>query len=216
MAELQQQVSASKRSWDINDSKLAIADRHDSFQLWPNDTAATLLPGLGRGQTAQPRLGDANTNNHNVSILKKSCLGVLVQPRLSGPHRQPAALRPPSATRRERKQCGKPCPNAKCDGTLVLQACRGHSGYPVTHFWRHLNGCVYFQAKGAHDHPAPDLKPSEEFRKNNRKATKRPRPLLLARAGQQPTVLDCTDQVDGPLPPAKALRLQAFVGPTRT
>ena len=56
----------------------------------------------------------------------------------------------------------KPCPNPSCPGRLELLACRGHCGYPVTHFWRHLNGAVYFQAKGYHDHPRPDVKSLSE------------------------------------------------------
>ena len=34
---------------------------------------------------------------------------------------------------------GKVCPNMTCDGILEIQACRGHGGYPVTHFWRHVS-----------------------------------------------------------------------------
>ena len=34
---------------------------------------------------------------------------------------------------------GKVCPNMTCDGVLEIQACRGHGGYPVTHFWRHVS-----------------------------------------------------------------------------
>ena len=45
-------------------------------------------------------------------------------------------------------------------------ACRGHCGYPVTHFWRHCNGGVYFQAKGYHDHPRPEVKAVAESRRH--------------------------------------------------
>ena len=34
---------------------------------------------------------------------------------------------------------GKVCPNMNCEGILEIQACRGHGGYPVTHFWRHVS-----------------------------------------------------------------------------
>ncbi|XP_064607221.1 transcription factor glial cells missing-like [Liolophura sinensis] len=44
--------------------------------------------------------------------------------------------------------------------------CRGHCGYPVTHFWRHCNGLVYFQAKGVHDHPKPEVKTTAEARRH--------------------------------------------------
>lgn len=53
---------------------------------------------------------------------------------------------------------GKPCPNTGCSGKLTLLSCRGHCGYPVTHFWRHVNNSVFFQAKGYHDHPRPEVK----------------------------------------------------------
>ena len=30
--------------------------------------------------------------------------------------------------------------------TITLQACRGHCGYPVTHFWRHVGEiAIFFQ-----------------------------------------------------------------------
>lgn len=43
--------------------------------------------------------------------------------------------------------------------------CKGHCGYPVTHFWRHTQGGIFFQAKGVHDHPKPETKKSVEVRK---------------------------------------------------
>ena len=43
---------------------------------------------------------------------------------------------------------GKVCPNLDCDGILEIQACRGHCGYPVTHFWRHVaNYGILFQVR---------------------------------------------------------------------
>ena len=62
---------------------------------------------------------------------------------------------------------GKSCPNLDCvGGTLEIQVCRGHCGYPVTHFWRHVGDiAVFFQAKGFHDHPMPESKNSSELRK---------------------------------------------------
>ena len=55
---------------------------------------------------------------------------------------------------------GKPCPNLDCEGGILeIQPCRGHCGYPVTHFWRHVAGYgILFQAKGFHDHPRPSTK----------------------------------------------------------
>ena len=43
---------------------------------------------------------------------------------------------------------GKVCPNLTCDGILEIQACRGHGGYPVTHFWRHVPALgILFQVR---------------------------------------------------------------------
>ena len=53
---------------------------------------------------------------------------------------------------------GKSCPNPKCSGNLELVTCGGHCGYPVTHFWRQTGHYLFFQAKGVHDHPQPEVK----------------------------------------------------------
>lgn len=52
-----------------------------------------------------------------------------------------------------------------CTGRLEIQPCRGHCGYPVTHFWRRSGNAIYFQAKGTHDHPRPEAKGSTEARR---------------------------------------------------
>lgn len=55
----------------------------------------------------------------------------------------------------------------------MMQHCRGNGGYPVTHFWRLVNGDMYFQAKGFHDHARPDLKPlRRKSRRSSKKSTK--------------------------------------------
>lgn len=62
---------------------------------------------------------------------------------------------------------GKPCPNRTCNGgRLEILACRGHCGYPVTHFWRHTDHAIFFQAKGVHDHPRPEAKSTSEARRS--------------------------------------------------
>jgi hypothetical protein len=63
------------------------------------------------------------------------------------------------------KTKGKPCPNRRCNGRLEIIACRGHCGYPVTHFWRHTEHAVFFQSKGVHDHPRPEAKSTAEQRR---------------------------------------------------
>ncbi|KAF4518649.1 hypothetical protein B566_EDAN005976 [Ephemera danica] len=60
----------------------------------------------------------------------------------------------------------KPCPNRVCSGRLEILACRGHCGYPVTHFWRHTDHAIFFQAKGVHDHPRPEAKSTSEARRS--------------------------------------------------
>ena len=40
--------------------------------------------------------------------------------------------------------------------------CHGNAGYPVTHFWRTVGEYVFFQAKGVHDHPRPELRTSRK------------------------------------------------------
>ena len=101
-----------------------------------------------------------NTNNHNVNILKKSCLGVLIcTKRCLQRNGKTVAIRPAICDKARKKQQGKICPNMDCDGILEIQSCRGHCGYPVTHFWRHVaNHGILFQAKGFHDHPKPSTK----------------------------------------------------------
>lgn len=53
-----------------------------------------------------------NTNNHNVNILKKSCLGVLLcTARCILPNGDQIHLRPAICDKARKKQQGKPCPN---------------------------------------------------------------------------------------------------------
>ena len=73
---------------------------------------------------------------------------------------------------------GKSCSNTRCDGRLELLPCRGHCGYPVTHFWRHTNGYIFFQAKGVHDHARPEVKSSAEARRHQYSAKENRQPLF--------------------------------------
>ncbi|KAK8373637.1 hypothetical protein O3P69_016120 [Scylla paramamosain] len=43
---------------------------------------------------------------------------------------------------------------------------RGIVGIPVTHFWRHTEHAIFFQAKGVHDHPRPEAKSTAEARRS--------------------------------------------------
>ncbi|XP_071118333.1 uncharacterized protein [Haliotis cracherodii] len=158
----------STHQWDINDSGLPSVVKFDKFQLWPNGHARYVYsPEQEDGRRHVSGWAMRNTNNHNSLILKKSCLGVLVcNLDCLLENGEKVHLRPAICDKARRKQMNKPCPNPSCSGRLELMPCRGHCGYPVTHFWRHLNGAIYFQAKGYHDHPRPEAKSVAESRRH--------------------------------------------------
>ncbi|XP_048418649.1 chorion-specific transcription factor GCMb isoform X2 [Stegostoma tigrinum] len=106
-----------------------------------------------------------NTNNHNCQILKKSCLGVVICARnCTLPNGGKLQLRPAICDKARQKQQKRVCPN--CNSALELISCRGHSGYPVTNFWRLDTKAIFFQAKGIHDHPRPESKSETEARRS--------------------------------------------------
>ncbi|KAH8273998.1 hypothetical protein KR044_007431, partial [Drosophila immigrans] len=155
----------SKRDWDINDAIVPqVADiEFDEFSEW-SDGHMRLVYSVNNEEAKKHISGWAmrNTNNHNVNILKKSCLGVLVcSQHCTLPNGSKINLRPAICDKARRKQEGKTCPNKSCrGGRLEIKPCRGHCGYPVTHFWRHSGNAIFFQAKGVHDHLRPDPKNS--------------------------------------------------------
>ncbi|XP_002088949.3 transcription factor glial cells missing 2 isoform X1 [Drosophila yakuba] len=154
-----------KREWDINDAIVPhVPDQEfDEFNEW-SDGHVRHIYSLHNEEAKKHISGWAmrNTNNHNVNILKKSCLGVLVcSQHCSLPNGSKINLRPAICDKARRKQEGKACPNKSCrGGRLEIKPCRGHCGYPVTHFWRHSGNAIFFQAKGVHDHLRPDPKNS--------------------------------------------------------
>uniref|UniRef100_A0A8D0DM92 Glial cells missing transcription factor 2 n=1 Tax=Salvator merianae TaxID=96440 RepID=A0A8D0DM92_SALMN len=155
-----------KLTWDINDPKLPQESRHfDSFQEWPDGYLRFIYS--NEDKNAQRHLSGwamRNTNNHNCQILKKSCLGVVVCARnCTLPDGTKLQLRPAICDKARQKQQKKYCPN--CSSMLELIPCRGHSGYPVTNFWRHEGKAIFFQAKGIHDHPRPESKSETEVRR---------------------------------------------------
>ncbi|XP_073822891.1 gcm2 isoform X2 [Musca autumnalis] len=155
----------SKRDWDINDAVVPqVTDTDfDEFSEWTDGHVRLIYP-INNEEAKKHISGWAmrNTNNHNVNILKKSCLGVLVcSQNCTLPNGNKINLRPAICDKARRKQEGKACPNKTCrGGRLEIKPCRGHCGYPVTHFWRHSNNAIFFQAKGVHDHPKPEPKNS--------------------------------------------------------
>ena len=52
-----------------------------------------------------------------------------------------------------------------CDGFLEIQACRGHCGYPVTHFWRYVESIpgILFQVTKLLTKILPSLKNHIDF-----------------------------------------------------
>ncbi|XP_019543299.3 transcription factor glial cells missing [Aedes albopictus] len=156
--------------WDINDPNVPIVSEIDldEYNEWSDGHCRYIYRSMDEmAKRHSSGWAMRNTNNHNVSILKKSCLGVLVcSARCILPNGDKIHLRPAICDKARRKQQGKACPNRLCvGGVLEIQPCRGHCGYPVTHFWRHTPNAIFFQAKGVHDHPRPESKSSGETRK---------------------------------------------------
>ncbi|KAJ8279588.1 hypothetical protein COCON_G00066540 [Conger conger] len=156
-----------KLTWDINDPKLPQdTKQYDAFQEWTDGYVRYIYS--AEDKNAQRHLSGwamRNTNNHNCQILKKSCLGVVVCARnctlTDGSKLQ---LRPAICDKARQKQQKKLCPS--CNSALELVPCRGHSGYPVTNFWRVDGKAIFFQAKGVHDHPRPESKSETEARRS--------------------------------------------------
>lgn len=155
--------------WDINDNSVPKVTKWDIFNEWADGHCRCVYK-TNDEQARRHASGWAmrNTNNHNIHILKKSCLGVMVCSKrciINEQQNTRVHLRPHICDKARKKQQGRQCPNRRCDGKLEIMPCRGHCGYPVTHFWRHTNEAIFFQAKGVHDHPRPEPKSSAETRR---------------------------------------------------
>ncbi|CAD5124386.1 DgyrCDS12674 [Dimorphilus gyrociliatus] len=193
---IHREVLNSRHQWDINDNILPTISEFDSFQEWPNGHARYVYPAdVEDARRHTSGWAMRNTNNHNVNILKKSCLGVLVcSKRCVLENDEKVHMRPAICDKARKKQINKTCPNPRCGGRLELMACRGHCGYPVTHFWRQSNGIIFFQAKGIHDHPQPEAKSSAEaIRRMNspkKRASTEPIPPPIPPTSLPPT-FDC-------------------------
>ncbi|TSR75306.1 Chorion-specific transcription factor GCMb [Bagarius yarrelli] len=147
-----------KLAWDINDPKLPQdTKQYDAFQEWTDGYVRFIYS--AEDKNAQRHLSGwamRNTNNHNCQILKKSCLGVVVCSRnctLTGGTK--LQLRPAICDKARQKQQKKLCPN--CSSALELIPCRGHSGYPVTNFWRVDGKAIFFQSGTYHDMPFSNI-----------------------------------------------------------
>ncbi|NXC09315.1 GCM1 factor, partial [Orthonyx spaldingii] len=204
---LEQEGSASRHgemtSWDINDIKLPQhVSRTDWFQEWPDSYVKHIYSSEDKNaQRHHSSWAMRNTNNHNSRILKKSCLGVVVcGNNCSTLDGRKIYLRPAICDKARQKQQRKCCPN--CNGPLRLLACRGHGGYPVTNFWRHEGQFIFFQSKGAHDHPRPETKLEAEARRSiqKTKTTFSPSSLRLKRIQE-------IESLTGAMPTQEALPL---------
>ncbi|KTF94482.1 hypothetical protein cypCar_00025064 [Cyprinus carpio] len=147
-----------KLTWDINDPKLPQDTKQcDAFQEWTDGYVRYIYS--SEDKNAQRHLSGwamRNTNNHNCQILKKSCLGVVVCSRnCSLPDGSKLQLRPAICDKARQKQQKKLCPN--CNSALELIPCRGHSGYPVTNFWRVDGKAIFFQPGRYHDMAFPNI-----------------------------------------------------------
>ncbi|GAU98972.1 hypothetical protein RvY_10039 [Ramazzottius varieornatus] len=166
--------------WDINDVQLPQVGQFDYFRECV-DGHAKLIYSNECEEARRHTSGWAmrNTNNHNVVILKKSCLGVLVCDRnCTSEFGEKVHMRPAICDKARKKQQGRSCPNPFCGGKLISMPCRGHCGYPVTHFWRHAPQGIFFQSKGVHDHPRPEPKThNTELRKMTKKTNKQRSPV---------------------------------------
>ncbi|XP_055086156.1 chorion-specific transcription factor GCMb [Periophthalmus magnuspinnatus] len=195
-----------KLSWDINDPKLPQdLKQFDPFQEWTDGYVRYIYS--AEDKNAQRHLSGwamRNTNNHNCQILKKSCLGVVLCSRTcSSPDGSRLQLRPAICDKARGKQQKKLCP--LCSAPLELVPCRGHSGYPVTNFWRVDGRAIFFQAKGVHDHPRPESKSETEARRSSVKRRVNSPPFGLKRRIMDtqlpgPALLPCVDSLEQPYP----------------
>lgn len=95
--------------WDINDSAVPRISEYDPFSEWA-DGHCRLVYRADSEEAKRHSSGWAmrNTNNHNVHILKKSCLGVLVcSLRCILPNGERVHLRPAICDKARKKQQGK-------------------------------------------------------------------------------------------------------------
>jgi hypothetical protein len=202
------------REWDINDNTVPTLSESelDPFQEWADGHCRYVYqPNNEEAKKHSSGWAMRNTNNHNVNILKKSCLGVLVcSAGCTLPNGAKINLRPAICDKARRKQQGKPCPNRNCSGRLDIQPCRGHCGYPVTHFWRHTSHGIFFQAKGVHDHSKPEPKNCRETRRFLGMGKRKNLALMLSRDAalsnklktlQTPKKVDCNQNQISYQPP---------------
>lgn len=181
-------------SWNIRDSDSPkVSTHYDRHQDWPDNNCWYVYrtnDELARRHCSGWAM--RNTNNHNMKILKKSCLGVMVCSKrcviVSNNTETQVHVRPHICDKARSKQIGKACPNRRCDGKLELLPCRGNSSNPVTHFWRETKEAILFESKGTHDHIRPEPKSSAQTRRALLIVSGLRPPTKSASSSKRPTV----------------------------
>uniref|UniRef100_A0A667WXM4 Glial cells missing transcription factor 2 n=1 Tax=Myripristis murdjan TaxID=586833 RepID=A0A667WXM4_9TELE len=181
-----------KLTWDINDPKLPQDTKQfDPFQEWTDGYVRFIYN--GEDKNAQRHLSGwamRNTNNHNCQILKKSCLGVVVCSRgCTLPDGSRLQLRPAICDKARQKQQKKLCPS--CNAALELLPCRGHSGYPVTNFWRVDGKAIFFQQPSKSKSETEARRSSVKRRVSSPPFTQKRRLIETQPLG--PALLSCVD-----------------------
>lgn len=101
--------------WDINDTVVPLVSPNelDDFNEWANGHCRYVYqPGSEEARRHASGWAMRNTNNHNVNILKKSCLGVILcTSNCRLPNGDRIHLRPAICDKARKKQQGKQCPN---------------------------------------------------------------------------------------------------------
>lgn len=115
------------RDWDINDPQVPHISDHeyDDFYEWSDGHIRYVY--RNTSEEARKHISGwamRNTNNHNVNILKKSCLGVLVcSAQCTLPNGEQIHLRPAICDKARKKQQGKPCPNRYVKFSEIIFLC---------------------------------------------------------------------------------------------
>lgn len=110
-----QRLMKVNKDWDINDPQVPLIAEHEyeNFHEWADGHVRLVYrPNSEEAKKHISGWAMRNTNNHNVNILKKSCLGVLIC--TAGcllPNGEKIHLRPAICDKARKKQQGKPCPN---------------------------------------------------------------------------------------------------------
>lgn len=103
------------KDWDINDPHVPHINENEYNDFFEWSDGHVRMVYRSTCEEARKHVSGwamRNTNNHNVNILKKSCLGVLVcSAGCLLPNGEKIHLRPAICDKARKKQQGKPCPN---------------------------------------------------------------------------------------------------------